>query len=98
VRIDQLWSALTCQRYQHPTAGCPPESGDESPHSKLTALSFASLLNNPTKLAKPKFFIRSQQRTLRVQNPVVTPPKILDVALAAAKKFAQEAFRPIAID
>ena len=63
-----------------------------------TPLSLAGLLDNSTKLAKPKFFVSGQQRSFRVQNPVVTVPETLDLALAAAKKFAQETFRPIAID
>src|ERR1044072_725094 len=80
-----------------PFALCPHPSPFPEGEGALL-LSFASLLNDPTKLAKAKFFVSSQQLSFRIQNPVVTPAEILDLALAAPKKFTQKAFRPIAID
>ena len=58
-------------------------------HSKLTPLSFTRLLDNSTKLAETKFFVRGQQGPFRVQNPVVTSPETSNFLLAATKKLAQ---------
>src|ERR1044071_6112391 len=58
----------------------------------------ARLLNDPTKFPESEFFSRIQQRSFRVQDPVIAALEILQFSLTAAKKFAQQSFRPVAID
>ncbi len=76
------------------------ESAVKPAHSKLSfTLRPRHLLHNPTKLFEPKFFSRSQQRPLGVDDPIVTLPKrCLSLVSAAAKQLAQQTFRADTID
>src|SRR5438105_1995159 len=56
------------------------------------------LLNNPTKLAKAKFFIRTQQRSLCVYHPIVSMPERVQFISAAPKNFPQQSSRAISVD
>src|SRR5712692_2589288 len=61
-------------------------------------LSLGHLSNYPTKLAEPKFFVRSQQWSLCIQNPIILSLQAVQVRRTAAKKLAQQTLGPIAID
>ena len=47
------------------------------------------LLNNPTKLSKAKFFGRTQQRSLRIDHPIVSSLERVQLPAAAPKDFSQ---------
>lgn len=63
-----------------------------------TALVPRHLLNNPTKLTKAKFFVRSEQGSLGIENPVISLAQRVQFVPAAAKNFPQKPPRAVAID
>ena len=64
----------------------------------LHPLGLGYLRDDLTKLAKAMFLVREQQRSLRIQDPVVCLPQAQQVRGTAAKDFTQQAFGTIALD
>src|SRR5258705_7508305 len=56
------------------------------------------LLNNPTKLTKAKFFVRTEQGSFGVENPIISLSECVQLVSAKSKNFPQKTPRAVAID
>jgi len=80
------------------SVSCPAATQTKVCATLSAALVPRHLLNNPTKLTKAKFFVRTEQRSFGVDDPVVLLPERVQLTPAASKNFPQQTPRAVAID
>src|SRR5260370_5284449 len=74
------------------------------PHGRATApicsapFGLGYLRDDLTKLPKAMFLVRDEQRSFRIQDPVVRLLQIPQIGGPAPKKLAQQTLGPVAID